>query len=57
MRIRITKAGVGVVILQRSEWLEGDVLTVPKEDGNYLLHRGFAELVEDEPAQQEGTSP
>lgn len=53
MRIRITKTGVGKVILQRSDWPEGAVLTVPKYDGDMFTREGWAELVGDEPAPEE----
>jgi len=54
MKIRITSIGVGKVILQRSDWPEGQILTVPKYDGDYLIHRGLAEKVA---VAEEGTSP
>jgi hypothetical protein len=53
MRIRITKAGVGKVILQRSDWPEDHVLTVSKYDGDMFVREGWGELVNDEPAPVE----
>jgi len=55
MRIRITKAGVGKVILQRSDWPEGQLLTVSKYDGDMFVREGWGEVVEAEPAPEEPT--
>ncbi|OGT26068.1 MAG: hypothetical protein A2Z17_06880 [Gammaproteobacteria bacterium RBG_16_66_13] len=52
MKIRITEAGVGKVILARSDWPEGEVLTVPKYDGDFFVREGWAELMKDEPAKE-----
>jgi len=49
MKIRITAAGIGVVILGRSDHPKGAILTVPKYDGDYFVRHGFAVLVKDEP--------
>ena len=53
MRIQITKTGVGKVILQRSDWLEGDVLTVSKYDGDMFVREGWGEIVTEEPTLTE----
>ena len=53
MRIRITKAGVGKVILQRSDWPEDHVLTVSKYDGDMFVREGWGEIVIDEPTLAE----
>jgi hypothetical protein len=63
MKIRITAAGVGVVILGRSDHHKGAVLTVPRYDGDYFINNGFAVLVKDEPepakeeAEESATAP
>lgn len=58
MKIRITARGVGVVILRRSDWPEGKVLDVPKQDGDYFLRHGFAERVSAEtPEEPEEPKP
>ena len=53
MKIRITKAGVGKVILQRSDWMEGDVLTVKKYDGDMFVREGWGEIATEDPTLAE----
>ena len=53
MKIRITEAGVGKVILMRSDWPEGKVLIVSKNDGDMFVREGWGEFVKDEPAPEE----
>jgi hypothetical protein len=52
--IRITEAGVGVVILQRSDWPAGTVLEVPRADGLMFIREGWGELVEEEASNPAG---
>jgi len=55
MRIRITKRGRKgcAVILMRTDWPDGAIITVSKHEGDAAIRDGWAELVTDAPEPPE----